>query len=105
MAIAELEGIEEDEESLRTIVGDMDPVELEKILRRLGAKCCNKLFVEKMEERKNYDLPGVLRGYCRYCLGYKPLGECKGQGYNNPRMRNINLLIEIDRIKSEEVCF
>jgi len=92
MATIELEETQEDKPALENI----DPTELERILTVLGTKCCNRILVEEMYSRKEYNLPGILRGYCRYCLGYKPLGQCNKKGYNNILMRHIETIKEIE---------
>jgi hypothetical protein len=79
--------------------------ELERILNKLGKKCCNKLVVERMITEGDRRFPGLLKGYCKYCLGYKPLGECKGKGYDDCSMQNIHEINELDFVRGGEVCF
>jgi hypothetical protein len=108
MATVELDGIACEEDS-----GDVDSQghlgidveELERILQKLGQKCNNRLLIEEMISKGEYKLPGILRCYCANCLGYKPLGECKGQGYDNPRMQVVNRISEINMLRGERVEF
>jgi len=108
MATVELDEIACEEDS-----GDIDSQgslsidveELERILEKLGQKCNNRLLIEEMISKGEYRLPGVLRGYCANCLGYKPLSECKGKGYDNPRMQVVNRISEIHILRGERVEF
>ena len=90
MTIA-LEEIQENENA-----EGLDQDEVGKILCRLGPKCLNREYVETILSANPLPiLPGLMKGYCRFCIGYKDLGECGGKGYGNDRMRIIETIRDI----------
>lgn len=92
--------IDEDTHSQEEI--DLD--EINRILKRIGQKCPNREHVETLLSLDPlYVLPGLLKGYCRFCIGYKDLGECKGIGYGRDEMKTSERIREVEI--SSRACY